>query len=596
MRNTGIHKILPFSILIFFLMTCCLSSAGLSADLPSDAGKEHPHLSEKPYEDGIELCNAAWDDLSGLASPVEGTPESAAPPRSLPSVLISWSDGGKPFTVSPGYGKDPLDAVHDACGRAEKVGNLRYLLIDLIREVSERKPLEGASYIQLEPGLEGLILEGDPPAYVFTPSELIFSGTMDEKGRIPMAGLEELVRKKAGKVFLSPLNRNSTVRSFYSNAVFCDGEQVLPLYRGHRMISFPERGLLLESIAIGGRYLAGSVLPGGRFVYSYQADRDRNNRGYNILRHAGTIYAMLEVYEFTGDREILERAIQAFEHLEASFFKATIKGISVGMIVEDGYLKLGGNALALLAMTKYTSLTGDDRFRDEMELLARWMYLTQGEKGDFLVHKQSWPQGKVSDFESSYYPGEAIFSLVRFHGIDGNPLWLDVAEKAARYLILERDKGKPLSRLPHDHWLLYGLNELYRFRKDDLYLQHGFRIADAITGSQNMSPQFPDWMGSYYRPPRSTPTATRSEGLVAAYRLARDHGFPDRAEAYLQAVEQGIAFQLMTQVFPESAFYFPDPHQAMGGFRESLTASEIRIDYVQHNLSSIIGYLNETAE
>ena len=596
MRNRSVPKILIWLLAFFLLISCSSSFAGSSAEVPSDPSKGSPELSGDPSERWLELCHVAWEELTFPAGHEKEAPEKAEGTGSLPVLLISWSDGLHPFSVSPGYGEDPQEAVRDASRMAGKAEGLRYLVIDLIREVSERRSIEGASYLQLQPGLEGLILEGDHHEYVLSPSELLFSGSMDEQGRVPLKALEELVRKKAGSVFFSPFNSSSMVRSFYSNALFCDGEQVFPLYRGHRMVTLPGRELLLESVARGGRYLAGAVLPGGRFLYSYQPDNDRVNRGYNILRHAGTIYAMLEVYEFTGEKEILEKAEQAFDHLERSFSRGTIKGIPAGMIVEDGYLKLGGNALALLAMSKYTSLTGDERFRDEMELLARWMSLTQGEKGNFLVHKQSWPQGKVSDFESSYYPGEAIFSLVRFYGVDGNPLWLDVAEKAARYLILERDRGKPLSGLPHDHWLLYGLNELYRFRKDDLYLKHAFRIADAITGSQNLSPQFPDWMGSYYRPPRSTPTATRSEGLMAAYMLARDHGFPEKAKAYLRAVEQGIAFQLMTQIFPESAFYFPDPLQAMGGFRESLTASEVRIDYVQHNLSSIIGYLNETAE
>ena len=44
----------------------------------------------------------------------------------------------------------------------------------------------------------------------------------------------------------------------------------------------------------------------------------------------------------------------------------------------------------------------------------------------------------------------------------------------------------------------------------------------------------------------------------------------------------------MTQFQPESVMYLLDPQEALGGFHNSLTNFEIRIDYVQHNVSSIL--------
>jgi hypothetical protein len=43
--------------------------------------------------------------------------------------------------------------------------------------------------------------------------------------------------------------------------------------------------------------------------------------------------------------------------------------------------------------------------------------------------------------------------------------------------------------------------------------------------------------------------------------------------------------------------YFDDPARALGGFTGSLTDREVRIDYVQHNLSSLLAlYTIEQAE
>ena len=49
------------------------------------------------------------------------------------------------------------------------------------------------------------------------------------------------------------------------------------------------------------------------------------------------------------------------------------------------------------------------------------------------------------------------------------------------------------------------------------------------------------------------------------------------------------AFQRRCQLTPENALYLPRPDRALGGFRRSLTHWEVRIDYVQHNLSALLG-------
>ena len=261
----------------------------------------------------------------------------------------------------------------------------------------------------------------------------------------------------------------------------------------------------------------------------------------------------------------------------------------VSAIVEDGSVKLGGNGLAIIALSKYTELTGDRKYLPYMIELSRWIKLAQNDSGEFFIHKAFYPSGKVDNFKSGYYPGEAILGLLRLYRLTSDESLLDTAEKNALYLINIRDKDVPPEKLNHDHWLLYALNELYRERKKDIYLKHAFLISSVIIEAQNRTPEYPDWLGSFYKPPRSTPTATRIEGLYAACQLARDFGTDEDVSKILEAMKLGISFQLQTQVRPENAIYLKDPHFSTGGFRRSLTSFEIRIDYVQHNISSILG-------
>lgn len=107
------------------------------------------------------------------------------------------------------------------------------------------------------------------------------------------------------------------------------------------------------------------------------------------------------------------------------------------------------------------------------------------------------------------------------------------------------------------------------------------------------SKQNPEWLGSYYSPPRSTPTATRSEGLLSTYNLAKDFGTTEKAEEILKSIELGIVFQLQTQFKKGEKILktFRNSDRVIGAFREGIDVYTIRIDYVQHNISSLIGYL-----
>lgn len=183
--------------------------------------------------------------------------------------------------------------------------------------------------------------------------------------------------------------------------------------------------------------------------------------------------------------------------------------------------------------------------------------------------------------------------LARLHALDGNPEWIDVAMANARYITQQRDRGRATEDLPHDHWLLYALHDLYRARPEPWLLEETERYGSAIVNAQRdgAGDTPPDWVGSFYTPPRSTPSATRAEGLLAAATLLRECGDADAADEMLQAAERATAFMLQLQFDPISAMYLDDPLRAQGGIRKSMTNYTIQIDYVQHGLSAMLALL-----
>lgn len=352
---------------------------------------------------------------------------------------------------------------------------------------------------------------------------------------------------------------------------------------------------LLDSVKIAGDYLVSVTNEDGSFVYEYNASHDWESSSYNMLRHAGTIYSMLQLYDTVNDDQLLSASERAIEYL-LSF---SVEYDNASCIVYDDAIKLGGNALAVIALAEHAKVTDDSKYLLIMQDLTKYIKQSQKDSGEFIC-KRYYSTGVTSDFVSQYYPGEALLALCRLYSLDGNKTWLDVAETGAQYLINVRDADISTNDLTHDHWLLMALNELYRYRSNQLYLNQSMRIAESIMYKQrdgvNREPKYPEWLGSYYTPPRSTPTATRSEGLIAAYHLAVDFGDSDTALRILNATILGVEFQLRTQFTSDNVADLPDPQHAIGGFHESLTCYDIRIDYVQHNICSILSLYHIISE
>ncbi|WP_176764812.1 beta-L-arabinofuranosidase domain-containing protein [Natribacillus halophilus] len=405
----------------------------------------------------------------------------------------------------------------------------------------------------------------------------------------------------------SLLSKNSLVKrlltsqslelyKFQTQSYYIDEEGFTPLYRGHRMYSDLSKQDLRNAVALTkNNYFKNVVNTKGKFIYSYLPQENRNRGGYNILRHAGTTYSMLETYELMPDEHLLNASKRAINYLLKKAKELEINGQKVQVIIEKDQAKLGGNALAVVALAKYTQVTKDKQYLPIMQSMATWMRELQDDNGRFAFHKQKYSTGEATDFVSHYYPGEAILALVRLYQIDGNEQWLDVAENEANFLITIRDKEATSETIAHDHWLLYGLNELYRERPKDIYINHAFFISRAIMQTQILEDNGePEWKGAFdtHRKPLSTPVACRSEGLSAAYKLAVDHGYDEEAKQIKQALHESIKFQLQMQLRPETTMYLENKKLCLGAVHHGLTNYELRNDYTQHNISSFIAYHN----
>lgn len=526
------------------------------------------------------------------------------PPRPVPDgeddrrlVMVSVGRPGRSAVIARGEGAGLTGAVDTAVARlratlGDAAADSDMIKIDVAVEIGPVERFDHEGRAAIDRSLDGLwLLE---PDIVLLPEELLSRRLTDSRGDLQSKRLRrylaEGTRAPTATFEGNPGRSGAPYRVIrFDSFTAGDGDDVVRLYRGNRLAPDASPDAMLRAAVDGGDYLLRHLRSNGEFNYIYEPKKDTTTDTYNLLRHAGTCYALVELYRATGDDRYRAAADRGLDFLLTKARPPKQEHADAGWeaVVSPGEeAKLGGAALAVLAMVAYHEATGDRHRLDRVDRLAKFLIFQQDPDGHFRS-KYFYGPPDPEPFESIYYPGEAILALMRLYGVDGGDHWLDAARAGADWLIDVRDAGKATADLPHDHWLLMALDELDAVTGDPRYAAHAGRITAAIIAAQRRSSPHPDWIGSFYAPPRSTPTATRAEGLVAAARLVRRSGGDD--SEIITALRRMVVFQLRCRLTPENVLYLPRPELAVGGFRRSLTNWQVRIDYVQHNISALLG-------
>jgi hypothetical protein len=342
--------------------------------------------------------------------------------------------------------------------------------------------------------------------------------------------------------------------------------------------------MLLRGVHAGADYLTRMTHPDGQFEYKYDPVTDSGSKGYSMLRHAGTIYAMMCAYDEEHDASWVEAAKRAIEYMKThSVAVGDTTYITDG--TEEEQQKVGGAGLALVAFSQYVTSTGDKSDLEVMRSMGRFILKQQYADGHFRANEdvnRETPAGPKLKKEVWYYPGEAMLGLVRLYAIDPDPKWLAAAQHAADFLINVRDVKRTIKDQIPDHWLSYALHDLYLLTRNRAYAEHAGKISEEIIGASRRFEQVPmeDLHGAFVEEGESTLSATRLEALTSTMQLTRYMGGDPKK---LLATALGVAvFSMSQQLDADSDYFTKVPAKAIGGVRESLVNDDIRIDYVQH--------------
>ena len=474
---------------------------------------------------------------------------------------------------------------------------------------------------RFEIGINGLELRKDGISYYYMPTDAVVLSHMGLR-----SALETLVKKtpigklsnsRSKRIELLAQSKDYEYYLFRSRAFITYKNECIPLYRGNIRYTEFSYDVLFNQVIKSADWLLANMYDDGRFLYYYDCcednykdhehpNRPENNLYYNDLRHCGGIIALIRAYELTSDEKYIKAAKKAVDW-----------SISISKAHEtewgEGYYafynrksKLGGTGVLLVAMMQYRSFTGDKSYDEYIKGYARHIMSRVYENGEILgyyIHPQfqdGQPLINMTDEErkatfSFYYPGEALLGLALFANnfLDDENLAKEVrkvAKKALDWIVDERPKiyADLFTALPSDAWLMQAIEEWAKDKDFQKQNYINFVFTDAATMVEKTyrhddSPYI-DYEGGYYYEygDHYFPDGARSEGLIAAYYLAKFLNMDNLAKKLLNACKRVAMCQFHLFNDEINNYSHKNPERSLNSIRFKATRQWVRVDSIQH--------------
>ena len=516
------------------------------------------------------------------------------------TLFLSFSDGRRRAAVVHGSGADVEVLWSEVSAACQRLAARRNMTVCWLRAdwVTRAQPLtwkvmRGSlkmfkrNYFRyglaLDANFQQAFLEGE-----LNGNAMLYGGSQVSHALLN----EKNFRLYAGRRFAGAVPDfadDAPVYVLTTEGLFCDLDTApLALHAtgrdaGRRVVGC-DTGTVRGLIERGGSYLASQVGEGGRFHYGWHPCFDRPIKAYNALRHASTLYAMLEAWEITREPALAQAIERGLGYLCSALIQRVVlpTGERAAFLLDVGNeIKLGGNAVCLLALVKHSELFGGEQHLSLLEELALGIRHMQDPATGEFVHVLNYPAlDAKAAFRIIYYDGEAAFGLMRLYRLTGDERWLAMVEKAFDSFIARKHWQA------HDHWLGYCVNELVRYRPEERYFRFGI---------QNVAGHL-DFVLK-----RITTFPTLLELMMAARRmLERLAQSPEHRhllgeidlEKFDRALHHRAAYLMNGHFWPEYAMYFRNPARIVGSFFIRHQAFRVRIDDVEHYLSGYAAYFH----
>lgn len=385
--------------------------------------------------------------------------------------------------------------------------------------------------------------------------------------------------EKAGRTTLDTLPE--TCRIFRCFGWLCDEQNEIWFLKGsgldygRREIETIDDEFTEKLILNASRFLLDQVKEDGSFVYGIYPRFDQEIDNYNIVRHASTLWSLICRYRMTGEEETAEILNRTIDYM-ISQIRYSDENTAYLYEASDDEIKLGGNSVAVIALTEYMDAFQNDKYAEICRKLGNGILSMLDQETGCSYHVLNGDFSRKEEFRTVYYDGEATFALCRLYGMTGEEVWLNAAQAAVNHFI-EADYTQY-----KDHWVAYSMNEITKYITDKAEY-YAFALENAQANLQEI-----------YE--RDTTYHTYLEMLMVTFELY-DRMVQSGGEVYgfnlpmlLKTIYARADRMLNGYFFPEYAMYMQNPQRILDTFMVRHDGYRVRIDDVQHNIGGYYMY------
>lgn len=526
----------------------------------------------------------------------------------------------------------------DLPGRPDGILDRLEVEIEVLHDIcllTDRTPSALGWYLQI--GLEGLYLwdEKQRAGFYLEPSYAVHMAISS-----PVVFLEAALRKNGLTDYLRPAltpaikrvrpmvlwekawrsdERFDAMRFRSSHWIEQPGAAgLVELYRGvplHRTVT---RERMVRSLQLGADWLMNNQSPDGQYAYKYTPLNKAGRRwaaGGNIVRHALNPYTLLLVNAIAPDERLVASACRGID-FTLTFLRCEGNRCVVAHRDPPARFynaKLGTNAVTILSILKLAEVQEIGRYEQALLGLTEELLFMQDPNGHYWQYDVP-PEHPYYGAENAIAPGEFILALARMHKRTGDPRYQDSIERALAFYMTAwrawREERTPEGIYDEEHrvnlvgivpWLVMAMKDLHESTGERRYADIAFEMQDWMDQEFFYTPQrsrYADWLGGSFKLHSELPAVNSCqyiEGASAAFALAKrlDHDVARRREV----VVLGARFCLQLQFDGYgSTFYLPEPAEALGGYRYTLSHLHLRNDYSYHAMAALaqaVSYLDD---
>ena len=346
-----------------------------------------------------------------------------------------------------------------------------------------------------------------------------------------------------------------------------------------------------DEIALSMGYLYRNIMSNGRFQYRNNVNPEisYDNKIYNSLRHAGTLYSMYQYEKYELEDRYKEERMISSEYFIKNYIKKLDKNKYIVIsnpqeeqikitIAKSGAAGIALCALCNLYKEKMISL-------EKLQGLGEFLLFMQSEDGNVYAYYDCDKKEINKTAEALYYPAQAATGLLYLYEIDPQEKWLNSAKKAISYIIKTR-KNQNMN-IPFDHWSVLAIEKLVKNNlvpEEEIGEMRSYaeQMAIPVLSNQITNPKN-SYFGAFQDNIRPCSIGTVMEGLASIYSFSNNEQLK---KIIFKSLSIGCMFLSKVQVKtgPHAGGLPNSANWVKPGVTQN--ASVIRIDNIQHVILS----------